>query len=40
MAPKRARTAATAASPSSSSTQASGTATPNLTLSGGVLHHA
>ena len=40
MAPKRARTAATAASPSSSSTQASGTATPKLTLSGGVLHHA
>ena len=40
MAPKRARTAATAASPSSSSTQASGTATPKLTLSSGVLHHA
>ena len=40
LAPKRARTAATAASPSSSSTQASGTATPKLTLSSGVLHHA
>ena len=40
MAPKRARTAATAASPSSSSSQPCGTATPKLTLSGGGPHHA